>query len=127
MPSLRTITIPDERSIAAQALDVIPSRVAVLGEDGTIITVNRAWRNFALRHGASDADACEGSNFFEVCNAARGNAGTAARTVASALRQVLDGTLPATRANWDGPPKSTRTGAASRSFHCAAAAHGGRS
>jgi PAS domain-containing protein len=82
-------------AIAAQALDVIPSTVAVLDADGTIVTVNRAWRNFAHRHGAADADACEGSNFFEVCNAARGNAGTAARTVASALRQVLDGTLPA--------------------------------
>ena len=80
-------------SIAAQAIDALPSRIAVVGADGVILAVNLAWRTFAHRHGASDADACEGRNFFSVC-AADGEDDVdhqAALDVSTGLRQVLEG------------------------------------
>lgn len=67
-PSVQA-TGPIWESIAAQAIDALPSRIAVVGADGVILAVNLAWRTFAHRHGASDADACEGRNFFSVCAA----------------------------------------------------------
>lgn len=55
-------------SLAAQALDAVPSRVAVVDRSGRLVAVNRAWPTFAHVHGASDGQACEGSNFFRVCD-----------------------------------------------------------
>lgn len=80
--------------VAAQALDALPSRIAVVGPQGTIVAVNRAWRVFAHLHGASDLEACEGRNYFQVCESTDGADRDAAIQVANGLRLVLEGTLP---------------------------------
>ncbi|MGE3956652.1 MAG: PAS domain S-box protein [Vicinamibacterales bacterium] len=81
-------------SVAAQALDSLPSRIAVVDSSGTIVAVNRSWRTFAHLHGASDAEACEGRNIFDVCGATDDVDRDVSAHLVTALRQVLDGTLP---------------------------------
>ena len=81
--------------LAAQALDALPARIAVVDATGQIVAVNLAWRSFAHRHGASDAEACEGRNIFAVCAADDESDPDhqAAVDLAAGLRQVLDGAL----------------------------------
>jgi PAS domain S-box-containing protein len=75
----------------AAILDALPANVAVLGTDGTILAVNRAWRGFGVENGLTDLESCVGSNYLEVCRnaAARGDAD--ASIVATELKAVLDG------------------------------------
>ncbi len=80
--------------LAGQALDAVSSRIAIVDESGTIVAVNRAWRVFAHTHGASDRQACEGTNFFKACAAPDDPQHDVAMQVVDGLQHVLDGTLP---------------------------------
>ncbi len=80
--------------LAGQALDAVSSRIAIVDESGTIVAVNRAWRVFAHTHGASDRQACEGTNFFKACAAPDDPQHDVAMQVVDGLQHVLDGILP---------------------------------
>lgn len=69
-------------------LDAFPERIAVLDHDGRIIAVNRAWRTSAEANGLSGAGL--GTSYLEVCDRAA-PIEPVARTVATALRDVLAG------------------------------------
>jgi len=73
------------------ALDALPSHVAVLDEQATIILVNDAWRRFASDNGNPDPTYGVGSSYLTVCDAAAPGCPDAAQ-VARGIRAVLCGT-----------------------------------
>lgn len=66
------------------ALDGLESHVAVLDASGTIIYVNRAWREFGASNGLLGEANGIGSNYFDHCSGEP--------ELCEALRQVFDGT-----------------------------------
>ena len=59
----------------AHLLDAFPAPIAIVGQDGTILQVNRAWRQFAQANGAPPA-LCQGVglNYLDACRRALGQA-----------------------------------------------------
>ncbi len=93
--SLRTES--DARQRAARdleaILDALPAEVALLGQDGTIIAVNKAWRSFGEANGLKAPDAGVGTNYFAICGAAKGRHSEEASAAETGLRATLDGSL----------------------------------
>jgi PAS domain S-box-containing protein len=76
---------------ARSVLDSLSAHVAALDESGTILAVNRAWRDFATANGSVGAEATEGSNYLAVCDATTGEGSEQAATFAAGIRDVLAG------------------------------------
>lgn len=72
-------------------LDAMPSHLAILDGTGTIIAVNRAWRDFARKNGADPAAVSEGINYLDVCDRASGESAEGAKQAAAGIRAVLRG------------------------------------
>ncbi|MDP6503703.1 MAG: PAS domain S-box protein, partial [Planctomycetota bacterium] len=72
-------------------LDALSAHIAVLDEDGTILTVNEPWRRFAADNGYCHDDCGVGVNYLEQCRAVVGPERSEARDVAEGIRQVIDG------------------------------------
>ncbi len=70
-------------------LDALADHICVLDESGTIISTNRAWREFADANGASDAQYYSGANYLAVCDAAQGKDSAGAGEFAEGVRKVL--------------------------------------
>ena len=51
----------------AEVLDAIGAHVAILDERGTILAVNRAWREFALSNGVPPEDVGPGTDYLGAC------------------------------------------------------------
>jgi hypothetical protein len=64
--------------------------VAIIDQNGTIITVNQAWREM-LNDGNLGDQAVEGENYLEICEASEGIHSVGGRSFADGLRSVLDG------------------------------------
>jgi PAS domain S-box-containing protein len=90
------------REFAQSTIDAIPSHICVLDESGTILAVNRAWRDFAKANlttgcdgdprGCSAADRyCEGVSYLAVCDRSACANVTAAGEFAAGIRDVLRG------------------------------------
>ncbi|HEX3133767.1 MAG TPA: response regulator, partial [Planctomycetota bacterium] len=79
--------------IHASVFDSLTKQVAVLDEQGVILTVNRAWQEFAAANGASEqAISAVGLNYLEICQSAitmRGN--DYARRALGGIQSVLAG------------------------------------
>jgi diguanylate cyclase (GGDEF)-like protein/PAS domain S-box-containing protein len=73
-------------------LNSIPSQIAVLDADGTIVQVNEAWSAFALDNGGNHAlaDGVE-INYLEVCRSARGPTAAEAPSACDGIHAVLSG------------------------------------
>ena len=72
----------------------IPSHIAVLSADGTIVTTNAAWDRFARENGDVSAGltACgAGTNYLAICRSAAGPEARQAREVAQGIEDVLSG------------------------------------
>lgn len=96
------ITIPSEQNrselssrrfeqFAGSTLDALPTHIAILNQSGTIIAVNRAWRDFALANGAADQLVSEGANYLAVCERALGESSAGAAAFGAGIRSVLAG------------------------------------
>lgn len=83
----------ESENLARSVLESLTSQIAVVGEDGTILAVNQAWRGFGQAHGASGSFA-EGSNYLDACASAYGHEREMANKVAQAIRDVAAGRLP---------------------------------
>jgi PAS domain S-box-containing protein len=78
------------RRLLQSTLDSLSAHVALLDESGTVVAVNRAWREFAGANGYTDPKCGVGVNYLDVCRAAAG-AEDAARAVLDGLAAVLGG------------------------------------
>ena len=101
MTALRTRTarqqaensLRESERFARATIDALTKHICVLDEHGTIIAVNRAWREFAAENGNPDRHCVtEGCNYLEVCDRAASRVDPDARQVAAALREIIDGT-----------------------------------
>lgn len=71
-------------------LDGLSSHIAVVGPDGEIVAVNRAWTEFAEANGGSgDARVLVGANYLAACDRAAQHGSSSAANFAAGLRSVL--------------------------------------
>ncbi len=75
-------------------LDAVSAQVAVLDEVGTIIAVNRPWRQFAVENSGQTGEVAPrtdvGTNYLEICRAARGPGAEGAMAVHDGILAVLE-------------------------------------
>jgi hypothetical protein len=71
-------------------LDALPTRAAIVDRAGTIVLVNRQWREFAKTNGRRMEHFGVGSNYLEVC-ARASNESAEATAMAAGLKAVLAG------------------------------------
>jgi PAS domain S-box-containing protein len=101
-------------AILRSAIDALSTHVVVMLADGTIVTVNRAWRDASVAAGLFDR-AAPGSNYLDLCDAAM-TAGRAGASVArSAVARVLDGTVVRSEALYSDAFEATSNADANRS------------
>lgn len=88
-------------SMLVQTLDSLSAHVAVLDEEGEILSVNQAWRTFGSQNRLAWDDYCVGHNYLEVCDTARGAGAENARRAAKGIRAVLSGKLQQFRMEYE--------------------------
>jgi PAS domain S-box-containing protein len=76
---------------ARSVLDAQPQSIAIIDEAGTIVAVNRSWRDFAAANDGLAERIGGGVNYLEVCDHAAGPDSGSARAVAVELRDLLAG------------------------------------
>jgi PAS domain S-box-containing protein len=72
-------------------LNALPAHIALLDTQGTIISVNLGWDQFAADHAAHGSKCSVGSNYLEVCDHAAGENAAESRAAANGIRMVLSG------------------------------------
>lgn len=72
-------------------LNALPAHIALVDAEGTIVSVNEAWRRFARANVLEGENFCVGRNYLEVCEQARGVCSEEAAETAVGLRRVLRG------------------------------------
>ncbi len=72
-------------------LNTLPTHVAVVDASGTIVGVNKAWRDFARSNGGIERRVAEGVNYLRVCDTATGDRSEGAAAFAEGMRSVLFG------------------------------------
>lgn len=75
----------------AQLLEDIPAHAAIVGHDGTILSINEGWRRFAEDNGLEDGVFGLGSNYLTICSSC--STDPFAEEARQALSAVLDGRL----------------------------------
>lgn len=81
----------ESERLAQSTLDALSAHIAILDDQGKIIGVNRAWREFAFSNASEHVCLLEGANYLTVCDAAQGKYSEEARPFAEGLRAVLRG------------------------------------
>ena len=76
----------------AAILNALPAHIALLDNNGLIISVNESWRQFAVANVLRCPGYAVGVNYLEICDNARGECSAEARQVAEGIRAVLGGT-----------------------------------
>jgi PAS domain S-box-containing protein len=76
---------------ARSTLDALSSYIAILDEHGTILAVNRAWREHNLTEAPLSTINVQGANYLEVCEAPSTTDGSYAARFARGVRDVIAG------------------------------------
>ena len=79
--------------LALSLLDAMESSTCAVDRNGTIIAVNKAWRDFAAANGGDADRTGVGMSYFDVCAAATGTDVAFAEEVAIGLSRLLAGEL----------------------------------
>ena len=89
------------RELVQSTMDALSSHICVLDETGTIIAVNREWREFAEANRPEDCDEAdadawrsrvgEGSNYVDICRRSKDENSTEAEEFADGIEAVLKG------------------------------------
>lgn len=78
-------------AVAQGTLDGLTAHICVLDDQGRILTVNRAWREFASCNGGLPGHMDEGADYLAVCRAAEGQEAGDARMFVGGFRDLLAG------------------------------------
>ncbi len=85
---------PDLSNIQFQdVLDALTSHIAILDEQGDIIAVNSAWRNFGKDNGFIGGDYGIGENYLKICDRVTGDDRESAARVGDAIRRIQAGEI----------------------------------
>ncbi|MBA3442149.1 MAG: PAS domain S-box protein, partial [Pyrinomonadaceae bacterium] len=76
---------------ARSTLDALSAHIAILDETGTIIAVNRAWRNFAEANAAASNTVGVVNNYLAICEAPQNGDSALATEFAAGIRAVING------------------------------------
>ncbi len=74
-----------------RTLDSLSAHIAIIDETGAIVTVNKAWRDFARANGLAAQTYAEGANYLRACDSAAGAHSEEAAPFAEGIRSVLSG------------------------------------
>ena len=74
-----------------ETLDALNVNIAILDENGLIVAVNRAWREFARSNGMGPALVSEGADYLTVCDTAVNVDSEEACNAAAGIRAVMRG------------------------------------
>jgi PAS domain S-box-containing protein len=74
-----------------RTLDSLSAHIAIIEENGAIVAVNKAWRDFARANGAVAQNYAEGANYLRTCDSAAGAYSGQAAPFAEGIRSVLSG------------------------------------
>ena len=85
--------VREAEAFATGAINALDAHIAIFDENGTILSVNEAWRNFSRANGGDDARTCEGANIFDACASASGDDADTARAFTEGLRLVIQGAI----------------------------------
>lgn len=77
--------------LSQQILDSLTAEVAVLDEQGAIVAVNKAWRQFAAENGGSEESTGVGVNYLEICRRCEDEDSLSGTVVSRGIEQVLEG------------------------------------
>ncbi len=72
-------------------LNALPASIALLDAQGTIVSVNQAWRRFDGEHVLQGPGYGVGLNYLDICDHAQGDDAAQAHQVAAGIRSVLAG------------------------------------
>jgi PAS domain S-box-containing protein len=72
-----------------RTLDSLSAHIAIIDEKGTIVAVNKAWRDFARANGVATQNYAEGANYLRACDSAAGPYSKEAAPFAEGIRSVL--------------------------------------
>ncbi len=84
--------VRESERFAQSTVNALDANIAILDHAGEIISVNRAWREFALANGGDPARVCEGANYLAACDRAAGKGSEGATDFAAGIRDVMTGT-----------------------------------
>jgi len=84
-----------ESARQASILNALQTHIALLDAHGFIVSVNRAWRDFAIANGLRQPDYGVGLSYLAICDDARGMGAEDARQAAEGIRTVLSGSSQA--------------------------------
>jgi predicted signal transduction protein with EAL and GGDEF domain len=79
---------------ANSTVDALTSHIAILDETGTIIAVNRAWKDYSLANPPLPPNFSIGTNYLQVCQSAKGRGSEEASVTGDGIRAVLQGKKP---------------------------------
>lgn len=86
-----TKTVERTREFLQATLDSFPANTVVLDPDGTIVTVNLPWKQFAEANNANSQTHYMGENYLTVCDTAVGLSAEEAAIAATGIRAVIAG------------------------------------
>lgn len=69
--------------------DALSAHIAILDDEGRIVQVNLAWRNFGTHNSLVSPNTCIGMNYLEICDSALGLDAKEAPLIANAIRKIL--------------------------------------
>src|SRR5580698_6743625 len=86
-----TTPIQEAKGFAAAVIDALSSHICVVDKDSVIVTVNRAWQNFAVENPPVSSRTGVGANYLDICRIASGPDAEDAQKFASGVESVLKG------------------------------------
>ena len=86
-----TVTVLETKGFAAAVIDALAEHICVIDRNGVIVSVNRAWREFAIDNPPVSNRTGVGTDYLDVCSKASGPGSEGAEQFASGIRAVLDG------------------------------------
>jgi len=81
--------LQESERFAHATVDALSGSLAIVDESGTILAVNRAWRDFARANSGNPSTVCEGANYLAVSDRAAAAGSDDAAAFAAGLRSLL--------------------------------------
>lgn len=95
---MAVMALRESEQFKQAVLDSVSFQIAVLNQDGTIVSVNEAWRKFTFENSNVSGQAAEhtqiGSNYLDICLASLGDSSEGASEAHAGVLSVLNGELP---------------------------------
>ncbi len=86
--------VRQEDVFAHSVLDGLKNNICVIDQQGTIVTTNRAWDEFAEENSAAPGSSGEGNNYLNACRTTFGKDSDSATVFKDNLGALFDGRLP---------------------------------